>query len=208
MGSLTQNRSGDSVAKSLVKILTIFIFIGCSALICPARAADNPKTVDTLKSSMTVHVYKSGVFSAFGHEHEVKAPIAEGNFTEDSPSVSLRVDARQMRVMDRDVPEKDRAKIQETMLGPDVLDSEKFPAITFKSSSIERLGDGKWVVHGELTLHGETRPVKVQVEGQTGHYRGSAEVKQRDFGITPVSAGGGSVKVKNEVRVEFDIWEK
>jgi len=36
-------------------------------------------------------------------------------------------------------------------------------------------------------------------------YRGSATLKQTDFGITPVTVAGGTVKVKNEVKVEFDI---
>jgi polyisoprenoid-binding protein YceI len=63
-------------------------------------------------------------------------------------------------------------------------------------------------VHGELTLHGETRPVRVTVEGQNGRYHGSAELRQKDFGITPVTVAGGTVKVKNEVRVEFDVVGK
>jgi polyisoprenoid-binding protein YceI len=157
---------------------------------------------------MTVLVYKSGLFSAFGHNHEIAAPIADGSFNEESQAVRLRVDARQMRVVDKDVSDKDRAKIQETMLGPEVLDSQRFPEIVFQSDHVERRGDGKWVVEGSLTLHGETRPVKVQVEGQSGRYRGWAELKQKDFGITPVVVAGGTVKVKNEVRIEFDIrWK-
>jgi hypothetical protein len=38
-----------------------------------------------------------------------------------------------------------------------------------------------------------------------GHYHGTAQLKQKDFGITPISLGGGTVKVKNELRVEFDV---
>jgi len=118
------------------------------------------------------------------------------------------VDARQLRVLDKDVSAKDRAEIQETMLGPKVLDSEKFPEILFRSSHVERLGDGKWVVEGSLTLHGQTRLIRVQVEGQGGHYRGWAQLKQKDFGMTPVVVAGGTVKVKDEVRVEFDVRGK
>jgi hypothetical protein len=50
--------------------------------------------------------------------------------------------------------------------------------------------------------------VTVTVEGQHAHYHGSAVLKQRDFGITPIRIAGGSVKVKDEVRVEFDIVGK
>jgi polyisoprenoid-binding protein YceI len=173
-----------------------------------AADATGTKVIDTEKSVMTVRVFKSGLFSAFGHEHEISAPIQAGSFTEGNPSVELAVDARQMRVMDKDVSDKDRAEIQQTMLGPTVLDSEKFLEIRFRSTQVDRLGESKWIVHGDLTIHGQTQPVKVDVEGQNGHYRGSAEVKQKDFGITPITVGGGAVKVKNELRVEFEIVGK
>jgi hypothetical protein len=173
-------------------------------------AADNNtlREIDTTKSMLTVRVFKSGLFSAFAHDHEIMAPIVEGTFSEEQPAVSLRVESARLRVVDKDVSDKDRAKIQSTMLGPEVLDTDRFRDITFKSTQVDRLGDGKWLVHGDLTLHGETRPVQVRVEGQAGHYRGSAELKQKDFGITPVRIAGGTVKVKNEVKVEFDILSK
>jgi hypothetical protein len=38
-----------------------------------------------------------------------------------------------------------------------------------------------------------------------GRYRGRVAVKQRDFGINPISIAGGTVKVKDEIRIEFDI---
>jgi polyisoprenoid-binding protein YceI len=157
---------------------------------------------------MTVRVYKTGLFSAFGHDHEIQAPITEGSFSEDNPAVELKVDARQLKVLDKDVSSEDRAKVQETMLGPQVLDSQKFPEISFKSTQVDRLGNGKWSVHGVLMLHGQTRAVDVQVEGQSGHYQGWAKLKQKDFGMTPVSVAGGTVKVKDEVRIEFDIVAK
>lgn len=171
-------------------------------------AADTPKNIDIEKSKMTVRVFKTGFFSAFGHEHEISAPIAQGSFTEDNPSVDLTVDSRQMRVMDKDISDKDRAEIQQNMLGAAVLDSEKFPEIRFRSNRVDRLGDGKWTVRGDLTIRGQTHAVQMDVQGQNGHYRGAAEVKQKDFGITPFAVGGGAVKVKDELRVEFEIVGK
>ena len=173
-----------------------------------ARNASAQTAIDPQKSSITVRVFKAGVFSAFGHEHEISAPIQQGSFTENPASVEITVDARRMRVMDKGISEKDRADIQQTMLGPKVLDSEKFPTIRFRSTRFEPLGEGKWIVLGDLTIHGETRPVKVRVEGANGRYHGTAELKQKDFGITPVTVGGGAVKVKNELRIEFDIVSK
>ena len=182
--------------------------MGCGAgPACRAvgRRFERAREIDTRNSALTVRVFKSGLLSAFGHEHEISAPIQQGRVSESNRSVDVTVDARQLRVMDTDVSEKDRAEIQETMLGPKVLDSRQFPEIRFHSTAVEPAGEGRWMLVGDLTLHGQTRPVKLEVQGQNGHYKGSAQLKQRDFGIEPVSVGGGAVKVKNELRVEFDI---
>jgi len=193
------------IARVLRLIIPLLMFLPVALWAADAVA---PKAIDTNRSVMTVRVFKAGLFSVFGHEHEISAPIQQGSFTESNPSVELTVDARKLKVMDKEVSDKDRAEIQNTMLGADVLDSEKYPEIGFRSTQVDRLGEGKWIVHGNLTVHGQTRPLKVQIKGQSGHYRGWAELKQKDFGITPVSVGGGAVRVKNELRVEFEILGK
>ena len=182
-------------------LISAFLLDGLSA-------AAESREIDTQRSVMTIRVFKAGFLSAFGHEHEISAPIQQGSFSEEKPTVELLVNARKLRVLDQGISDKDRTEVQSTMLGPKVLDSERFPEIRFHSTQIDRLGEGKWIVHGELTLHGETRPVRVTVEGQNGRYHGSAELRQKDFGITPVTVAGGTVKVKNEVRVEFDVVGK
>lgn len=170
--------------------------------------AATPAEIDTEHSTLTVRVYKSGLFSAFAHDHEIHAPIRQGSFDEDQKSVEFSVNARELRVMDPGVSDSERSQIQSTMLGPKVLDSDKFQEIRFRSTKIEPAGAGKWNVQGELTLHGQTHSVTVNVEGEHGHYRGSAVLNQKDFGMTPIRIAGGSVKVKDEVRVEFDIVGK
>jgi polyisoprenoid-binding protein YceI len=181
-----------------------------AALPAALWAADSgaAREIDIQKSVMRVRVFKSGLFSAFGHEHEISAPIESGSFNESGLSAEVTVDARKMQVMDRDVSEKDRAEIQETMLGPKVLDVGRFPEIRFRSTGVEPAGAGRWTVRGDLTLHGQARPVKLDVQSHNGHFKGAAPLKQRDFGIEPVSVGGGAVKVKDELRVEFDIVAK
>jgi polyisoprenoid-binding protein YceI len=167
--------------------------------------ASAQKAIDAQHSVLTVRVYKAGAFSAFGHEHSVRAPIQKGSFDEDKGSVEFVIDARALRVMDSDVSDKDRAEIQSTMLGPKVLDSEQFHEILFHSTEISRGSENKWTVQGDLTLHGQTHPVKLDVERYDGRYRGSARLRQSEFGITPVTVAGGTIKVKDEVRVEFEI---
>lgn len=164
--------------------------------------------MDTQKSVVNVRVYKSGLFSAFAHDHEIRAPIKSGSFDEQKRSVEFKVNAGDLKVLDPGVSQGEREQVQQNMLGPKVLDVKRFPEIAFQSTSIESAGPEKWTVQGELSLHGETRPVKVEVEGANGHYRGSARLRQTDFGITPITIAGGAIKVKNEVRIEFEIFGK
>ncbi len=154
---------------------------------------------------MTIRVYKAGALSAFGHNHEITASIASGTVDTAARKTELHVQASALRVRDRDASEKDRGEIQSTMLGPQVLDSQRYPEIVFRSTSVEPAGAGAWQVHGSLTLHGQTRPVTVAVSEKDGRYAGSALLKQTDFGITPVRVAGGTIKVKDEIRIEFDV---
>lgn len=171
-----------------------------------SAVSSDAREIDVVHSTMTVHVYKSGFLSAFGHNHEIQAPIQAGQVKESGePSVELRVDARKLRVMDTEASSDTRAKIQETMLGTQVLDADHFPEIHFQSSKLERKGPDHWIVNGKLELHGKDRPIVVDVTFKNGHYRGSATLKQTDFEITPVTVGGGTVKVKDEVKIEFEI---
>jgi len=192
--------------RQLSAILLVAVFFYVPGLETWAAAPKDSNTpVDSGRSSITIRVYKTGLLSAFGHEHEIHATIERGTIDEGKQTVEFSVNARSLRVMDRGISEEDRAEIQSTMLGPKVLDSEKFPEIRFHSTTVEPNGPGKWSAHGELMLHGETHPVQVSVAGANGHYRGSGMLRQKDFGITPVTVAGGSIKVKDEVRIEFDI---
>jgi polyisoprenoid-binding protein YceI len=110
-----------------------------------------------------------------------------------------------MRVLDPEISADKRAEIQHTMQSAAVLDVEKFPEISYQSTTVASRGENHWEVRGDLTLHGKKEPVVVDVTLKDGHYRGSASLKQTTFGITPIRIAGGTVKVKDEVKIEFDI---
>src|SRR4051812_45801718 len=97
------------------------------ALVFNAAGAGQP--VDTKTAVLIVRVYKAGVLSAFGHDHEIRAPIASASVDPEAHRVELRVDAAALRVQDPKASDKDRAEIQKTMLGPEVLDAERYPEI-------------------------------------------------------------------------------
>ena len=65
---------------------------------------------------------------------------------------------------------------------------------------------GNGAIEGTLTLRGTSRPLRLQVVSPApGQYRGSATVRQTDFGLTPYSGFFGALKLKDEVTVEFEV---
>lgn len=169
-----------------------------------AATIHGPHNIDTQHSTLTVHVAKSGMLSAFGHDHTIVAPIASGAVDAGARRVELNCHAAALRVRDPNASDKDRAEIQKQMLGPEVLDVERYPEIAFRSSGAEEAAGG-WNVRGDLTIRGKTRPVTVRVTEKDGRYTGTARFRQSEFGIQPIKIAGGAMRVKDELRIDFDI---
>ena len=87
-----------------------------------------------------------------------------------------------------------------------VLQSETYPLIEFRSSSVAQADSGSWSITGKLTLHGVSKSIVVTVKQAGDAYSGNARIKQTDFGIQPVRVAGGAVKVKDEVEVQFESY--
>jgi polyisoprenoid-binding protein YceI len=187
-------------------LYSLLIVIPAVSIAQVASKAGSP--IDTERSTMTIKVSKSGVFSFAGDDHEIRAPISRGSVNEKERTVELTIDARKLVVIDPKLSPEKRAEVQNKMLSADVLDPERFPSIEFIGDKVEQKSGDELLVHGKLSLHGTQRPVNVKVTGKQPHYKGSAVMKQTDFGMKPVSAGGGTVKVKDEVTIEFEIVTK
>ena len=98
----------------------------------------------------------------------------------------------------------------------DFLDAEKYPTITFKSQTITQDGDGLRV-KGDLTIHGLTKEVTLQVEGPTGEEKdpwGNArigasavtKIKRSEFGLTWNAAlESGGFLIGDELKLELDV---
>ena len=183
---------------------TVLILVASSAL-AAERAVE--RAIDPSASTLTVKVWKTGLFSAFAHNHEISAPITAGSVVEgDKASVKFRVDARGMKVLDPEASASTRAEVQNNMLSSQVLDAARYPEISFESTGIQSDKTGVYSVSGNLTLHGQTHPVTVSVRtAGSGKYEGSVKLRQTAFGIQPISIGGGAVKVKDEVDIAFTI---
>ena len=124
-------------------------------------------------------------------------------------SLSLRAGADDalgtLTVLDPERKPEKRAEVQQKMLGPDVLDVEHNPEIRFRSTKIAAAGEGRWHVEGTLELHNKPATVAFDVAVEGGRVKGTAKVSQKKFGIPPINVAGGTVKVADEVTIDFDI---
>jgi len=172
-------------------------------------AAAEDSNIDLRRSTIAIHVGKAGLFSAAAHEHWIIAPISSGTLRESPvPHVDFTVETAKMTVKpDPKVDAKTQATIQKDMEDM-TLETKKFPDITFRSRRIDKLGEGQWTVEGDLSLHGITKPVTLTVKRTGDSYNTRTVLKQTDFGIKPISLGGGTIRVKNEIEIECQIFAR
>ena len=196
-------------------VLVVSTFVG------PQRAmgqANQEFRIDSAASTVAVNVGRAGLFAFAGHDHEVIAPAMQGAVFLDSEDVSrsrltLQFDATAMKVTGRGEPADDVAEVQRVMLSDRVLDVQRHPTITFESERIsvrQRSSDQlRLQVDGKLTLRGATRAVSIPVDVRLTADRlaatGTTTLRQTAFGINPVTAVAGTVRVKDEVSVAFTI---
>ncbi len=122
-------------------------------------------------------------------------------------SVEATIDAASVntRVQNRD----------NDLRSPNFFDVAKYPTITFKSTKVEKAGEGKLKVTGDLTMHGVTKPVVLDVEGPTatikdpgGHQRrgisASTTVNRKDFGLTWNKMVDAGPVVGDQVKIEIE----
>ena len=167
-------------------------------------------------SRFTVRAFATGLLSAFGHNPTIAIPDFQGEVLVDPSAVegsSLRFVAQAASlVVTDDISDKDRDEINRRM-HDEVLESEGYSEIVYECSKISasKTGEGQyWVgLNGELTLHGVTRtqPIsaRVTLNGDTLRAAGDFSVSQSDYDIKPVSAAAGTVKLKDELKLSFDI---
>ena len=173
--------------------------------------------VDAKGSTFIVRAFATGMLSAFGHNPTIAIPDFQGEVQwtssalEDA-SLRLVIQAASLIVTD-DISEKDRKEI-ERRTHDEVLETDGFSEIAYECprvSSIQKMGEGLFsvVLNGELSLHGVTQnqPVsaRVTMKGDTLRAAGEFSVRQSDYDIKPVSAAGGTVKLKDELKLSFDI---
>ncbi len=193
------------------------------AILTAIVAAQEPEelVIDPGQTTITLHVGRAGVFAFAGHDHEVVVPAVQGQITLDRPNVSRSTvsatfDATALKVTGKGEPSEDVPEVQRVMLSDRVLDVQRHPTITFQSRQVSvgkpSANQMTLRITGDLTLHGVTRPldvlVTVQLTADGLRANGRATVQQSQFGIRPVTAGAGTVRVKDEVEVVLSVTAK
>lgn len=188
------------------------------------QKAENAGTryrIDAGRGRFTVQAFAEGMLSFMGHNPafavrryggEIQFAGVGGGDAVKVDSMLVVVEAGSVALRDN-VSEKDRAEIEST-LRERVLETVRFPEIYFvsKDVSISEKGSGKFIVRadGALSLHGQTRPHSIEAEAEINHGRiraaGEFSLRQSDFSIERVKALGGTLKVKDEVRISFEIF--
>lgn len=173
--------------------------------------------VDPGVSRMTVRAFAGGALSVMGHNPSFAIRDVRGEAALDpegtAAALSLSINATSLALTDS-MSDSDRREIERTMR-EEVLETSRFPDIVYDcpetKASVTKSGDGQFQIQlgGDLTLHGVTRshPITARVYLMGDMLRGSAEssLRQTDFGIKLVNVAGGMLKVKEEVKLTFDL---
>lgn len=179
-------------------------------------AVDDRYVINNMVSRFTVQAFASGFLSAFGHDPKIAIRDLKGEIHFDPAHIEkstmhLAIRADSLSVTDN-ISDKDRRDIEGDMRAK-VLETDKYPEIVFDVSGVTVNktdgGQSNVMLNGQLTLHGVTRPQKVPatlaITGDMLRAFGEFPLRQTDYNIKPVSAVGGGLKVKDEVKFTFDI---
>ena len=178
-------------------------------LAVPAAALADTWLIDPAHTTVEFSVRHMMISNVKGRFNKVSGTISAEGTNPKSVAIDAVIDASSI---DTRVDKRDQH-----LKSPEFLDVAKYPTITFKSKGAEAAGEGKWKIKGDLTIHGVTREVILDVDGPTpsikdpmGNQRVGASattrINRKDFGLTwnkMLEAGGALVG--DEVTISIDI---
>lgn len=166
-----------------------------------------PWTIDPVHSTVVATAKHLGIASIKARFSEVGGRITVAAPTERS-SVQAEIKAASI---DTGIRMRD-----DHLRSPDFLDVEAFPTIAFDSTGLRRLGADTWTLAGDLTLHGETRPVELAVTyggygadpwgGVRVAFHAETQLHRNDFAINyNAMVRAGVAAIGTTVKIELDI---
>ena len=164
--------------------------------------------IDPVHSSAQFSVRHMMVSNVRGEFAKVTGTVVYDSKNPKASSVEATIDATTINTHE---PRRD-----DQLKGPDFFDVAKYPTLTFKSKKVEPAGAGKLRMTGDLTIHGVTKEVVLDVEGPTAEVKmgpdlkagasASTTINRKDFGLmwNRVLESGG-VMVGDEVKITLEI---
>ena len=183
------------------------IIAAALALSAPALAAT--WQIDPAHSNVSFSVRHMMVSNVRGEFTKVSGTVEGDEKTPTQAVINATIDATSINTRE--------AKRDDHLKSADFLDVAKYPTITFKSKRIEPSGTGQFKVTGDLTLHGVTKEVVLDVSDVTapikdpmGKTRAGAQattkIDRKDFGINwSKTMDGGGLLVGNDVDIRIDV---
>jgi polyisoprenoid-binding protein YceI len=179
-----------------------------AALSLPAAAATSTWQIDPAHSAAQFAVKHLAISTVRGAFTSVKGTVQfdDKDIAKSSVDVTIDVNSVDTRQPDRD---KD-------LRSDHFFDAEHFPAITFKSRRVEQVSPGRLKITGELTIHGITKEVGLDVDGPTapvkdpwGNQRmainATTKINRQDFGVKwNATMDNGGVVVADDVSITID----
>jgi polyisoprenoid-binding protein YceI len=183
------------------------------ALSVPAGAFASTWTIDGAHADVSFSVRHMMVSNVKGSFTKVEGTVELDDKDVTKSKVSVTIDAKTVDTAN--------AKRDEHLRGADFFDVEKFPTITFESTKVAKAKGGLKVT-GNLTIHGVTKSVVLDVEGPTNaikdpwgmNRRGlsaSTKINRKDFGLTwnnVLEAGGVAVGDEVKISIEAELVNK
>lgn len=172
--------------------------------------------LDARASRFTVRASATGVLAAMGHNpvigiRDFSGEVSFSPATLEGNGFRISIESASLNVQN-DIGDKDRREI-ERLMNEQVLETAKYPEIVYDvpSFTATKMGDALYSapLNGNLTLHGVTnsQPVtaRVAVFGYMLRASGDFTLSQSDYQIKLVSVAGGALKLKNELKLSFEI---
>jgi polyisoprenoid-binding protein YceI len=180
----------------------------------PALSQAATWQIDPDHSSFQFKVRHLMVSNVKGDFTKMKGAVTMDDKDISNLNVELTIDAASVNT--------GHAKRDEHLRAADFFDVAKYPTITFVSKKVMKDGPDRLKVTGDLTMHGVTREVTVNVEGPTqevkdpwGNFRrgatGTAKINRKDFGLTwnrALETGGVVVGEDVDISVEIELIKK
>ena len=180
---------------------TLICATALSALLCSFKTTD----------ATTWSVDKSHAKLGFTITHLMVSDV-EGSFKSFDATITSAKDDFSDAVVnmtaDMSSVNTENDKRDEHLRGADFFDVAKFPTMTYKSTSFKKVGEGKYIVKGLLTLHGVTKPVELSAASRIGTnpmskktiagFKITGKIKRTDFGI---STGTPTSMLSDEVEI-------